>query len=73
MKVHNRSLHNDMIFLIALGLSTIKGMLLSKDLTYLKYSCIFIKETYSFGYIVVWKIYTSRIGNFTPQRTAFEH
>ena len=30
-------------------------------------------ETDTFGYIVVWTIYTSHTGHFTPQHTAFEH
>ena len=34
---------------------------------------LFIKETDIFGYIVVCTIYTSHIGHFTPQHTAFEH
>ena len=31
---------------------------------------IFIKETDTFGHVVVWIIYTSHIDHFTPQRTA---
>ena len=30
-------------------------------------------ETDTFGYIVVWTIYTSHTDHFTPQHTAFEH
>ena len=29
-------------------------------------------ETDTFGYIVVWTIYTSHTDHFTPQHTAFE-
>ena len=31
-----------------------------------------MKETDTFGYIVVWTIYTSHIDHFTPQQSAFE-
>ena len=30
-------------------------------------------ETDTFGYIVIWTIYTSHTDHFTPQHTAFEH
>ena len=30
-------------------------------------------ETNTFGYIVVWAIYTSQPDHFRPQHTAFEH
>ena len=30
-------------------------------------------ETDTFGYIIVWTIYTSHIDHFTPQQIAFEH
>ena len=30
-------------------------------------------ETDTFGYIVVWTIYTSHTDHFTPKHTAFEH
>ena len=33
----------------------------------------FIMETDTFGYIVVWTIYTSHTNHFTPLNTAFEH
>ena len=35
-------------------------------------NCFFIKETDTFGHIVVWTIYTSHIDHFTPKRTAIE-
>ena len=38
----------------------------------LKTKLFFIKETYTFGQIVVWTIYTSHIDHFTPHHTAFE-
>ena len=37
-----------------------------------KQNVIFIKETYTFGHIVVWTIYTSHKDHFTPQHTALE-
>ena len=53
-----------------------KGIYLSKALAW-KFSCInkncfFVKETDTFGHIVVWTAYTSHIDHFTPQHTAFE-
>ena len=30
-------------------------------------------ETDTFGYIVVWTVFTSHIDHFTPKHTAFEH
>ena len=33
---------------------------------------LFIKETDTFGHIVVWTIYTSHTDHFTPQHTVFE-
>ena len=33
---------------------------------------LFVKETDTFGHIVVWTTYTSHIDHFTPQHTAFE-
>ena len=35
-------------------------------------NCFFVKETDSFGHIVVWPTYTSHIDHFTPKHTAFE-
>ena len=35
-------------------------------------NCFFVKETDTFGHIVVWTTYTSHIGHFTPQHIAFE-
>ena len=35
-------------------------------------NCFFIKETDTFGHIVVCTIYTSHINNFSPQHAAFE-
>ena len=57
--------------------SKFKGVYLSKALICMEFSCInkncfFIKETDTFGHIVVWTIYTSHIDHFTPQHTAFE-
>ena len=53
-------------------------MLLSKALTCMNFSCInkngyIIIESDTFGYIVVWTVYTSHKDHFTPQHTAFEH
>ena len=55
----------------------IKGIYLSKALTCMnfflyKQKMLFIKETDTFGHIVVRTIYTSHIDHFTPQHTAFE-
>ena len=35
-------------------------------------NCFFVKETDTFGHIVVWTTYISHIDHFTPQHTAFE-
>ena len=56
---------------------SLKDIYLLKALTCMIFSCInkkcfFIKETDTFGHIVVWTIYTSHIEHFTPQHTAFE-
>ena len=53
-------------------LKNFKGIYLSKALTCMtlflyKQKLLFIKETDSFGYIVVRTIYTSHIDLFTPQ------
>ena len=54
------------------------GYIFQKLLLAWKFSCInkncffFVKETDTFGHIVVWTTYTSRIDHFTPQHTAFE-
>ena len=37
-----------------------------------KQKMLFIKETDTFGHVVVRTIYTSHIDHFTPQHTAFE-
>ena len=37
-----------------------------------KQELFFVKETDTFGHIVVWTTYTSNIDHFTPQHTAFE-
>ena len=55
----------------------LKGIYLSKYLICTKFFYInkkwfFIKETDTFGHIVVWTIYTSHIDHFTPQHTSFE-
>ena len=55
----------------------IKGIYLSKALTCMKFfmykqKLLFIKETDTFGHIVVSTIYTSHIDQFTPKHTAFE-
>ena len=54
-----------------------KGIYLSKALTCMilflyKLKLLFIKETDTFGHIVVWTINISHIYHFTPQHTAFE-
>ena len=55
----------------------LKWIYLSKALTCMKVflykqKCFFIKETDTFGHIVVIAIYTSHIDHFTPKHTAFE-
>ena len=67
------------LFNMGLGqkIGYVKEMLLSKALTYMNFYCVnkngfFIMETDTFGYIVVWTIYTSHTDHFTPQHTAFE-
>ena len=57
--------------------SKLKGILLSKALTCILFSCtnkndFFIKETDTFGHIVIKTIYTSHIDHFTPQHTTLE-
>ena len=57
--------------------STLRGYIFQKLLLAWKFSCInkncfFVKETDTFGHIVVWTTYTSHIDHFTPQHTAFE-
>ena len=54
-----------------------KGIYLSKALTCMKFfmnkqELLFVKETDTFGHIVVWTIYTYHIVHFMPQHTAFE-
>ena len=54
-----------------------KGIYLSKALTVWKFSRInknsfFVKETDTFGHIVVWTTFTSHINHFKLQHTAFE-
>ena len=56
------------------------GIYLSKALTCIQFFLhinknvffIYIKETDTFGHIVVLAIYTSHIDHFTPEHTAFE-
>ena len=36
-------------------------------------NCFFVKQTDTFGHIVIWTIYTSHIDHFTSLQTAFEH
>ena len=53
-----------------------KGIYLSKALTCMKIflykqELLFVKETDTFGHIVVWTTYTSLIDHFTPQHTAY--
>ena len=56
--------------------SQFKGIYLSKALTcnfsYKQKVVFFIKDTDTFGHIVIRTIYTSHIAHFTPQHTAFE-
>ena len=47
-------------------------LLLARNFSCINKKCFLIKETYTFGHIVVWTIYTSHIDHFTPQHTAFE-
>ena len=52
--------------------SKLKDMLLSKALTCMNFSCInksgyFIVETDTFGYIVVWTVYTSHTDHYIRQ------
>ena len=47
-------------------------LLLAWIFSCLNKNCFFIKETDTFGHIVVWTIYTSHIDHFTPQHTTFE-
>ena len=59
------------------GYNLYKGIYLSKALTCMKFflykqELLFVKETDTFGHIVVWTTYTSHINHFTPQHTAFE-
>ena len=56
----------------------LKEMLLSKALTCMNFflyehDFLFYHEDGYFGYIIVWKIYTSHTDHFTPQQTAFLH
>ena len=55
----------------------LRGYIFQKLLLAWKFSCIykncfFVKETDTFGHIIVWTTYTSHIDHFTPQHTAFE-
>ena len=55
----------------------LRGYIFQKLLLAWKFPCInkncfFVKETNTFGLIVVWTTYTSHIDHFTPQHTAFE-
>ena len=55
----------------------LRGYIFQKLLLAWKFSCInkncfFVKETDTFGQIVVWTTYTSHKDHFTPQHTAFE-
>ena len=59
------------------GITCIRGYIFQKLLLAWNFSCInkncfFVKETDTFGHIVVWTTYTSHIDHFTPQHTAFE-
>ena len=47
-------------------------LLLAWKLSCISKNCFFVKETDTFGHIVVWKTYTSHIDHFTPQHTAFK-
>ena len=47
-------------------------LLLAWNFSCISKKCFFIKETDTFGHIVVWTIYTSHIDHFTSQHTAFE-
>ena len=54
-----------------------RGYIFQKLILAWKFSCInkncfFVKETDTFGHIVVWTTYTSHIDHFTSQHTAFE-
>ena len=57
--------------------SSLRGYIFQKLLLAWKFSCIykncfFVKQTDTFGHIVVWTTYTSHIDQFTPKHTAFE-
>ena len=63
-----------MKFMIPMAL--LKGIYLSKALTCMKIflykqELLFVKETDTFGHIVVRTIYTSHIDHFTPQQIPF--
>ena len=48
-------------------------LLLAWNFPCINKKCFLIKETDTFGHIVVWTIKTSHIDHFTPQHTTFEH
>ena len=58
-------------FRIILSWYIFQKLLLACNYSCLNKNCFFIKETDTFGHIVVWIIYTSHIDYFTPQHTAF--
>ena len=47
-------------------------LLLAWKFSSINKNCFFVKETDTFGHIVVWTTYTSHIDHFRPQHTAFE-
>ena len=47
-------------------------LLLAWKFSWINKNCFFVKETDTFGHIVVWTTYTSHKDLFTPQHTAFE-
>ena len=55
-----------------LRISIFKKLLLAWFFSCINNNCFFIKETDTFGHIVVWTFYTSHIDHFTPQHTAFK-
>ena len=48
-------------------------LLLAWKFSCINKNCFFVKETETFGHIVVWTTYVSHIDHFTPKHAAFSN